>query len=181
MQKGQTHRRRRPDPMLTQRAKERAGKTDGEKKYSTSGGSAPKRKGIGEFVIPKLSPCRQDARQGESGRMERRPVTYAESRPTGREKGKRRDERHERSPRSSSGECWKPPPSKSRRPAGFPEAGTGISQSQPPPPEDDASGVGWDDSGMAPEVADVVLAEEYEDLNVHPVTMDRTLTPSSSR
>ena len=57
---------------------------------------------------------------------------------------------------------------------GFPEAGTGTSQSQPPPPEDDASGVGWDDSGMAPEVADVVLAEEYEDLNVHPVTMDRT-------
>ena len=27
---------------------------------------------------------------------------------------------------------------------------------------------------MAPEVSDLVLAEEYEDLNVHPVTMDRT-------
>ena len=27
---------------------------------------------------------------------------------------------------------------------------------------------------MAPEVSDIVLAEEYEDLNVHPVTMDRT-------
>jgi len=34
--------------------------------------------------------------------------------------------------------------------------------------------VGWDDSGMAPEVEDVILAVEYEDLNVHPVTMDRT-------
>ena len=65
VQRGQTHRRRRPDPMLTQRAKERAGKTDGGKKYSTSGGNAPtNRKGIGEFVIPKLSPCRQDARRG---------------------------------------------------------------------------------------------------------------------
>jgi len=62
----------------------------------------------------------------------------------------------------------------SRRPEGFPEAGTGKSQSQPPPPEDDASGVGWDDSGMAPEVVDVVLVEEYKDLNVHPITMDRT-------
>ena len=60
----------------------------------------------------------------------------------------------------------------------------GIFQSQPPPPEDDASGVGWDDSGMAPEVEDVILAEEYEDLNVHPVTMDRTSDspqPSSPR
>ena len=161
--------------MLTQRAREKASGTDGGRKYPTSGSRAPtKRKGIGEFVIPKLSPGHQDARPETSGREERRPVTYAESRPTGKGKGKRRDERRERSPKSSSGEYWKPPPSKSRRPEGFPDAGTGISQSQPPPPEDDASGVGWDDSGMAPEVADVVLTEEYEDLNVHPVTMDRT-------
>ena len=34
--------------------------------------------------------------------------------------------------------------------------------------------MGWDDAGMAPEVSDIVLTEEYEDLNVHPVTMDRT-------
>jgi len=162
--------------MLTQRARERASGSSGGKKYSTSGSRAPtKRKGIGDFVIPKLSPCCQDARLETSGREERRPVTYAESRPTGRGKGKRRDGRRERSPKSSSsGEYWKPPPSKSRRPEGFPEAGTGIFQSQPPPPEDDASGVGWDDSGMAPEVADVVLAEEYEDLNVHLIMMDRT-------
>ena len=93
VQRGQMHRRRRRDPMLTQRARERASGSSGGKKYSTSGSRAPtKRTGIGEFVIPKLSPCRQDARQRESGRMARRPVTYAESRPTGREKGKRRDD-----------------------------------------------------------------------------------------
>jgi len=163
VQRGQTHRRRRPDPMLTQRARERAFGSSGGNKSSTSGSRAPtKRKGIGEFVIPKLTPCRQDTRLETSGRDARRPVTYAESRPTGKGKGKRRDERRERSPTSSSssGEYWKPPPSKSRRPEGFPEVGTGIAQSQPPPPEDDASGVGWDDSGMAPKVTDVVLTEE---------------------
>ena len=102
-------------------------------------------------------------------------MTYSGSTSTGKGKGKRREGRRKRSPTSSSsGEYWKPPPSKSRRPEGFPEAGTGNSGSQPPPPEDDASGVGWDDSGMAPEVSDIILAEEYEDLNVHPVTMDRT-------
>ena len=131
MQKGQTHRRRRPDPMLTQRAREKASGADGGRKYPTSGSRAPtKRKGIGEFVIPKLSPGRQDTRPETSGREEQRPVTYAESRPTRKGKGKRRDERRERSPKSSSsGEYWKPPSSKSRRPEGFPDAGTGISQS----------------------------------------------------
>ena len=167
VQKGQAHRRKRPDPMLTQRARERVSGSDGGRKYSTSGSRAPKRKGIGEFVIPKLSPGRQDVRPETSGREERRPVTYAESRPTGKGKGQRRDERRERSPTSSSsGEYWKPPPSKSRRPEGFPEAGSGKSSSQPPPPEDDASGVGWDDSGMAPEVSDIVLVEELSLIHI---------------
>jgi len=169
--------------MLTQRAREKAAGSGGGQKHSTSGKGAPSSKGKGQFVIPKVSPARQDVREGPSGREARHPVTYEKPRPTGKRGGKHREESRERSPKSSSsGEYWKPPPSKSRRPEGFPEAGIGKSQSQPPPPEEDTSGVGWDDAGMAPEAEDIVLTEEYEDLNVHVMTMDRTyesLTPTS--
>ena len=110
----------------------------------------------------------------------RRPVTYSESRPL----FKRHEDRRERSSQSSSsGEYWKPSPSKTQRPEGFPEAGTGVSDSQPPPVSEDAQGVGWDDSGMDPEV-EVDITEECEDLNTQIITMDRSsdsLHPSLPR
>jgi len=114
VQKGHAHRRRRPDPADTSRGPTAQGK---HRKRPFSGTRAPKQRKSGEFVIPKLTPSRQDAPETSSGRETRRPLMYSESRPL----FKRHEDRHERSSQSSSsGEYWKPLPSKTRRPEGFP-------------------------------------------------------------
>ena len=132
--------------LLIHDAQEQASGSKGRKR-EFSGTHTPQRRKPGEFVIPKL-PCRQDAQTGQTRRETRRPVTYQESRLL----FKCREGRRGRSSRSSSREYWKSPPSKSRRPEGFPEAGdgSGLSDSQPPPVEEDTTGVGWDESGMDP-------------------------------
>jgi len=64
-----------------------------------------------------------------------------------------------------------PPPVKSRRPEGFPEAGQGKSPYQPPSKDDDNLGLGTDEHGMIPEIM-VDLTVEVEDLNADLVTND---------
>jgi len=39
--------------------------------------------------------------------------------------------------------------------------------------EEDTAAVGWDELGLVPEI-EVDVEEAYEDLNVQPITMDRT-------
>jgi len=75
-------------------------------------------------------------------------------------------------PSSSEGTSGFAPPAKTSCPDGFPIAGTEPSTGRPVPREDDSLGGGWDESGMALEVA-VVLEEELEDLNMQPITMDQ--------
>jgi len=64
------------------------------------------------------------------------------------------------------------PPAKSRRPEGFPDAGTSTAAYRPPPVEDDVIVGGDDDQGLAPEI-EVNIEEEVEDLNADLVTTDR--------
>ena len=167
VQKGQAHRWQQPDPADATRGSTTQGK---RRKRPISGNHVPQPRKSGEFVIPKLTPSCQDAPGTSSGREMRRPVTYSGSRPL----FKRHEDRHDwLSQSSSSGEYWKPPPLKTRRPEGFPEASAGLSDSQPPPVSEDTQGVGWDESGMDPEI-EVDITEECEDLNVQLVTMDRS-------
>ena len=65
-----------------------------------------------------------------------------------------------------------PPPKTRRRPIGFPEARSGNSEGQPAPREEDEQGIGWDDVGMVPE-EEANTEGELEDLNIHPIGMDR--------
>jgi len=180
VQKGQAHRRRRPDPAHTHRQEQAS--SAGSRKRPFSGTRTPQHKKFAEFVIPKLMPCRQDVCMESTGRETRRPITYAESRLRHRDRGDRRD----RAPRSSSsGEYWKSPPSKSRRPEEFPFYCITLLlrnkliyinsyyRSLPAPKEDDAAGIGWDKSGMIPEEA-IPTAEGYEDPDTQPITMDVT-------
>jgi len=64
------------------------------------------------------------------------------------------------------------PPAKSRRPEGFPDAGTSTAAYMPPPVEDHVIVGGDDDQGLAPEI-EVNIEEEVEDLNADLVTTDR--------
>jgi len=77
VREGQAHLRRRPDPSHRQEQASSAG----SRKRPFSGTQTPQHKKFGEFVIPKLTPCRQDVRMESTGRETRRPVMYAESRP----------------------------------------------------------------------------------------------------
>jgi len=85
-----------------------------------------------------------------------------------------RSESGMRCQRSSSSERTSgfAPPPKSRRPEGFPKAGTGPATGRPAPLEEGRQEGGWDESSMAPEFV-VTLPEAWEDLNLQPVTMDR--------